>query len=128
MSDNNNKSKKPQFNLTWIYVIVAVILGYLFFTGNDSLGSEGKEVGYSQFKRYLENGWGRKVVMNQKEGTMKLYAKPDHAADVFGHSVNNVGTAYVETQVNVTNTDNFIMKLNNDYTYLAKKNGEQITL
>lgn len=126
--DENKKPKKPSFNITWIYVIVAVILGWLFFTGNDSFGSEGKEVGYSQFKRYIENGWCRKVVMNQKEGTMKLYAKPDHAADVFGHSVTNVGTAYVETQGNVTNTDNFIMRLNNDSTYLANNNGEQITL
>jgi len=122
------KNNKPSFNLTWIYVIVAVILGYLFFAGGDSLGSEGKEVGYSQFKRYIENGWCRKVVMNQKEGTMRLYAKPDHAADVFGHSVNNVSTAYVETQGNVTNTDTYIMKLNNDSTYLANNNGEQINL
>ena len=124
----DKKPKKPSFNITWIYVIVAVVLGYLFFTGSDSLGTEGKEVGYSQFKRYIENGWCRKVVMNQKEGTMKLYAKPDHAADIFGHSVTNVGTAYVETQGNVTNTDNFIMKLNNDSTYLANNNGEQINL
>ena len=126
MSDNNKK--RPGFNLTWIYVIVAVVLGYLFFTGNESLGRESKEVGYSQFKRYIENGWCRKVVMNQKEGTMRLYAKPDHAADVFGHSVTNVGTAYVETQGNVTNTDNFIIALNNDSTYLANNNQEQITL
>ena len=125
---DNKKPKRPSFNLTWIYVIVAVILGYVFFMGNESLGAEGKEVGYSQFKRYIENGWCRKVVMNQKEGTMKLYAKPDHAADIFGHSVTNVGTAYVETQGNVTNTDNFITQLNNDSTYLAKNNGEQINL
>lgn len=125
MSDNN---KKSGFNLTWIYVIVAVILGYLFFTGSDSLGTESKEVGYSQFKQYIENGWSRKVVMNQKEGTMRLYAKPDHAADIFGHSVTNVGTAYVETQGNVTNTDTYITQLNNDSTYLANNNQEQITL
>ncbi len=129
MNENNNKkNRKPSFNLTWVYVIVAVVLGYLFITGSDSLGSEGKEVGYSQFKRYIEEGWCRKVVMNQKEGTMRLYAKPEHAADVFGHSVTNVGTAYVETQGNVTNTDTFIMRLNNDSTYLANNNQEQITL
>ncbi len=127
MSDKK-KQKKPSFNLTWVYVIVAVILGYLFFTGDGSFGTEQKEVGYSQFKQYIENGWCRKVVMNQKEGTMRLYAKPDHAADVFGHSVTNVQTAYVETEGNVTNTDNFINHLNNDSTYLANNQNETINL
>lgn len=33
MSDNNNKPKinVPRFNLTWLYVIIALIFAFLYF-------------------------------------------------------------------------------------------------
>ena len=32
--NGNNRGKMPRFNLTWLYVAIAIALGYLFFTGN----------------------------------------------------------------------------------------------
>ena len=34
--NNRGKNKMPRFNFSWIYVIIAIALGYLFFAGGDS--------------------------------------------------------------------------------------------
>ena len=37
---NNNKPKMnmPRFNLSWLYITIAISLAYLFFTGDESNG------------------------------------------------------------------------------------------
>ena len=43
MSDNNKpKINVPRFNLTWLYVIIALIFAFLYFSGDE--GSATKEV------------------------------------------------------------------------------------
>ena len=79
------KPKYPQFSLTWLYLIIAVVLGFLILNGgNGSLLDGGsKEVTYSQFKEYVKKGYANKVVVNKKEGTLVMYVKPEHLRDVF---------------------------------------------
>ena len=51
MNDNNNKNKKrkPQFSLTWLYVIIAVALGYMLMKGDNTLleGSTSRKATYT---------------------------------------------------------------------------------
>ena len=79
------KPKYPQFSLTWLYLIIAIVLGFLILNGgNGSLLNGGsKEVTYSQFKEYVKKGYASKVVVNKKEGTLIMYVEPSHLRDVF---------------------------------------------
>ena len=79
------KPKYPQFSLTWLYLIIAIVLGFLILNGgNGSLLDGGsKEVTYSQFKEYVKKGYASKVVVNKKEGTLIMYVEPSHLRDVF---------------------------------------------
>ena len=79
------KPKYPQFSLSWLYLIIALVLGYLIINGgNGSLLDGGsKEVTYSQFKEYVKKGYANKVVVNKKEGTLVMYVAPEHLREVF---------------------------------------------
>ena len=92
MSDNkktnkNKKDKKPgsQISLTWIYLIIAITLGYLFMSGDSSLlsGSSSRNATYSQFKSYVEQGYASRIVVNKKEGALQMYVEPAHIRDDF---------------------------------------------
>ena len=91
--NKNNRNKMPRVNLTWIYVIIAVALGYLFFAGGDMDNSStaSKSVTYTVFKQYVEQGYANKIVANKDEGTVKMYVKPEHIRDVFKAGVDQTG-------------------------------------
>ena len=57
--NRNNKNKMPRVNLTWIYIVIAIALGYLFFAGGDmqQSGTASKNVTYTVFKQYVEQGY-----------------------------------------------------------------------
>ena len=96
--NGNNRNKMPRFNLTWLYVVIAVALGYLFFTGNDKTsGTASKSVTYTEFKQYVEQGYANRIVANKDEGTVRMFVKPEHIRDVFKTGVDQVGKQpYVE--------------------------------
>ena len=82
---SKQKPKRPQFSLTWLYVVIAVVLGFLILNGGSGslLDGGSKEVTYSQFKEYVRNGYASKIVVNKKEGTLVMYVQPQHLRDVF---------------------------------------------
>ena len=57
------KPKYPQFSLTWLYLIIAIILGFLILNGGSGslLDGGSKEVTYSQFKEYVRKGYAKKI-------------------------------------------------------------------
>ena len=109
MNDNKNtnknkKDKKPgsQISLTWIYLIIAITLGYLFMSGDSSLlsGGSSRNATYSQFKSYVEQGYASRIVVNKKEGALQMYVEPEHIRDVFKEQKVQQGTRpYVVVQV-----------------------------
>ncbi|MBQ0049388.1 MAG: ATP-dependent zinc metalloprotease FtsH [Bacteroidales bacterium] len=117
---NPNNGKKPRFNLSWIYIAIAVALGYLFFTG-DNHASNGtmKEAKYSEFQEYLTNGWARRVVINQQEGELRMYVSPNHTRDIFKRDIDPKQEAYLEVKCPEEGIQDFIDKVNSDSTYLA---------
>ena len=90
MSDNNNKPKinVPRFNLTWLYVIIALIFAFLYFSGDE--GSATKEVNYTEFQEMVSKGYADKIVAYDNN-TVEMYIKPDHIVDVFKKDANKVG-------------------------------------
>ena len=93
-NQKNGNNKKPRMGFMWVYVVIAMALGYLFFVGDDALpGSAGasKNVTYTVFKSYVENGYANKIVANKDEGTVKMYVKPEHYRDVFKKGVEDAG-------------------------------------
>ena len=92
-ANRGNKNKMPRFNLTWIYVVIALALGYLFFTGGDmqSAGTASKNVTYTVFKQYVEQGYANKVVASKDEGIVRMYVRPEHIRDVFKQGVEQTG-------------------------------------
>ena len=98
MSNNNNKNKNkkrgPQVSLTWVYMIVAIVIGYLLMNGDNNIlsGASSRSITYSQFKNYVEQGYASKIVANKDEGTVQMYVKPEHIRDVFNAGSEQVGS------------------------------------
>ena len=90
---NGNNNKKPRMSFMWVYIVIAIALGYLFFAGEDLPGSAAasKNVTYTDFKNYVENGYANKIVANKDEGTVRMYVKPEHYRDVFKKGVEDAG-------------------------------------
>ncbi|MBO4642752.1 MAG: ATP-dependent zinc metalloprotease FtsH [Bacteroidaceae bacterium] len=83
--NNKKQPKMPRFSLTWLYVVIAIVLGYLMLnSGGPSIsGGSSKEVTYTQFKKYVESGYASRIVANKKQGTLVMYVQADHIRDVF---------------------------------------------
>ncbi|MCR5821250.1 MAG: ATP-dependent zinc metalloprotease FtsH [Bacteroidaceae bacterium] len=82
----------PRFNLTWLYVAIAIALGWLFFnSGDDDGGNASKNVTYTEFKQYVELGYANKIVASKDEGTVRMFVKPEHIRDVFKSGVKQTG-------------------------------------
>ena len=119
--NENNQNKKPRFNLSWVYIIVAVALGYLFFTG-EGKGSVGaiKEATYSEFQEYVDSGWCSKILVNEPDGKMKLYISPEHTRDVFHRDVDPKMDAFLDITCPREGVQAYIDKVNSDSTYLSR--------
>ena len=101
MSDKKKKKGGPQVSLTWIYIVIAITLGYLFMSGDSSLLSAGssRNATYSQFKSYVEQGYASRIIVNKKEGSLVMYVEPSHIRDVFrDQKVDSGSRPYVVVQ------------------------------
>lgn len=102
--NKNKKDKKPgsPISLTWIYLIIAAVLGYMLLSGdNTSLtGGTSRNASYSQFKEYVEQGYASRIIVNKKEGALQMYVEPSHIRDVFKEQKVESGTRpYVAVQI-----------------------------
>ena len=118
----DNQNDKPRFNLSWIYIIVAVALGYLFMT-NDSGGTkEGayRKATYSEFQDYVDKGWCSRIVVNQKEGELRMYVEPEHTRDIFKRDVKGKREAYLEVLCPAEGIQPYVDALNSDSAYVSQ--------
>ena len=71
----NNNPKMPKFNMTWIYILIAISIGVFFYANNNSEAgaSVSVEKDYTTFVDYVEKGYGTKVVINNNEKNLKMY-------------------------------------------------------
>lgn len=86
-------NKMPKFSMSWIYALVIIGLLALYFTGGDAMaGSASKEVGYTDFRVYVNKGYASRVVINTDEKTLKMYVKPEFIQTIFKASTQTTGT------------------------------------
>ena len=88
---NNNKPKMnvPRFNLSWLYIMIAITLAYLFFTGDESNGIN-RQLTYTEFKEIINKGYANKIIA-YNDNTVDLFIKPEHIQEVFKESSKKVG-------------------------------------
>lgn len=98
---DNNKAPRPHFNFMWIYLGIALLLGFLVIRsgGPSLLSSSNKEVTYSEFKTYVSKGYASRIVANKRDGSLCMYVSPEHVRDVFPTSSVQPGTeVFVEAE------------------------------
>ena len=98
---DSNKAPKPHFNFMWIYLGIALLLGFLVIRsgGPSLLSSSNKEVTYSEFKTYVSKGYASRIVANKRDGSLCMYVSPEHVRDVFPTSSVQPGTeVFVEAE------------------------------
>lgn len=86
---NNNKT--PKFNLSWLYILVIGALTFMFFQGNNGDGGYNKEVSYTDFKKYVADGYTNKIKVDLGNGTISMVVIPAHVRDVFHQGTDKVG-------------------------------------
>lgn len=95
----------PRFNMNWIYGLIILSLGLLFFTGGGNMmaGSAKQEATYTKFKEYVNKGYANNVVVNSEQRTIKMFVKPANVRDVFGKDPKQLGEKpYVSVQFGST--------------------------
>ena len=94
--NNDNQPKMPRFNMNWLYIIVAVVLAILLFSGGgDSIARSAggsQEANYSDFKAYVNKGYAQRVVVNKSENTLRMYVKPKFIRNIFNMTAQQVGS------------------------------------
>ena len=102
-NNKNNKNKKSgsRISLTWLYVFIAFVIGYFLMNGDNTIvsGASFKEIPYSQFKSYVEQGYASRIVANTDKRTVQMFVKPEHYRDVFDVSSDQLGKRpFVQTK------------------------------
>lgn len=82
----------PRPSLTWLYVVIALVIGFLYFTGDE--GSASKEVTYTEFQKMVSQGYASKIVAYD-DNSVEMYIKPEHIVDVFKKEASKVGRSPV---------------------------------
>ena len=73
--------------MNWLYIIAIAALAYFYFTGGSS-GIQGMEppptdASYTEFKKYMSEGYVSRIIANKTNNTLKMYIKKDSIAAVF---------------------------------------------
>ncbi len=108
----NNNPKMPKFNMTWIYILIAISIGVFFYANNNSEAgaSVSVEKDYTTFVDYVGKGYGTKVVINNNEKNLKMYINKKHIQDVFQSSTKQLGPdPFIKVEIgSVDNLESFL--------------------
>ena len=107
MSANNNAPRPntggtPKFNLNWLYALIILVLGILYFTKQD--GGISKSITYTEFKGYVQKGYVTKIV-SYNDNSLDVYIKPEFAPEVFKTNAQKIGRSpMVTTRIGSTDS------------------------
>lgn len=90
MNNNTNKPKinVPKPNLSWLYIIIAMVIGFLYITSDE--GSMSKEITYTEFKDMVRKGYADKIIAYDNN-TVDMFIKSENIVDVFKKDADKVG-------------------------------------
>ena len=100
----------PRFNLSWLYMFIAMTIAYLYFTSDDN-GGVNRELTYTEFKDMVTKGYANKIIA-YNDNTVDLFIKPEHVKDVFKDDYKKVGrspSVHVEVG-SIDSLDKFLEK------------------
>ena len=109
--EQDNKPKKPRFNMNWLYITVLVLLLAMWFSSDgETKGSMSKPVGYSEFQQMVTKGYASKIVANKEENKLKMFVKAEKIREVFKQGTDRTGTEpYVIVEIgSVDQVETFI--------------------
>ncbi|MBR0524702.1 MAG: ATP-dependent zinc metalloprotease FtsH [Prevotella sp.] len=109
--EQENKPKKPRFNMNWLYISVLVLLLAMWFSSDgETKGSMSKPVGYSEFQQMVTKGYASKIVANKEENKLKMFVKAEKIREVFKQGTDRTGTEpYVIVEIgSVDQVETFI--------------------
>ncbi|WP_321478564.1 ATP-dependent zinc metalloprotease FtsH [uncultured Bacteroides sp.] len=78
----------PRFNISWMYMIIALMLLGLYLTNENS--SVNKQISYDQFQQYVSKGYVNSVI-GYDDNSVEVHIKPDFIKDVFKEDSSRVG-------------------------------------
>lgn len=104
--DTKQKPQLPRFKFSWIYIIIFMILGFLWLTPGSS---PAREISYTDFKQYVQNGYAQKIIAYD-DNTLELFIKPEFAVQVFKQGAKEMGrNPKADVRVpSMENLDNFL--------------------
>ncbi len=98
--NSDDRNKRSGFSISWIYIIIAIALGYMFLQSNDqSQDGASKRVPYNTFQQYVEHGYASKIVVSRDNNSVRMYVKSDRITPVFGTRADSASIKfYVESE------------------------------
>ena len=87
--NNKPKMNMPHFNLSWLYMFIAMTIAYLWFTSDENSGIN-KQLTYTEFKKYVNKGYANKIIA-YNDNTVDMFIKPEYVQDVFKDNYKKVG-------------------------------------
>ena len=79
----------PRFNLSWLYMFIAITIAYLYFTSEDNTGID-RQLTYTEFKEMVNKGYANKIIA-YNDNTVDMFIKPEHVKEVFKDDYKQVG-------------------------------------
>ncbi len=93
MLDKPSKNNKPQmfrFNIYWMYGLIFIILGILYFTSESSVT---KEIGWTEFQKYAQENSFDKITVFNKKNLLEATVKSDKISEVFSEKQDRLGNS-----------------------------------
>ena len=113
----------PKFNMNWIYFIAIIALIALYMTSsNDSVARVQTDANYSDFKKFVSQGYAESIVVNKHQNVLRMYVKPEHVRDVFNKGIDQTGkNPYLNVEIgSVDQVEQFIEQARADSTFTGK--------
>lgn len=100
----------PRFNLSWLYVIIAMSFGILYFSNQE--GGIDKQITYTEFKDMVNKGYANKIIAYDNN-TVEMFIKPEYIKDVFKNDYKRVGRSpSLSVEIgSIESLDKFLEKL-----------------
>ena len=110
----------PRFNLSWLYMFIAMTIAYLYFTSDGSSGID-KQLSYTEFKTMVNKGYASKIIA-YNDNTVDMFIKPEFVKEVFKDDYKKVGRSpSMHVEVGSMETlDKFLEKAQEDGNFTGE--------
>ncbi|MBR5193919.1 MAG: ATP-dependent zinc metalloprotease FtsH [Bacteroidaceae bacterium] len=117
--ENKPKTNMPRFNLSWLYIIIAMTFAYLWFAEDGS--SSNRQLTYTEFKSLVNKGYANKIVA-YNDNTVDVYIKPEYVKEVFKEDYKKVGRSpFMNVEVgSIESLDKFMEQAQEDGTFTGE--------